>query len=57
MCAEITAATQLLKSPKTFEEQIAILRQHGLKIEDENIAIDILSKLNYYRFSAYLLPF
>lgn len=46
-----------LKPPKTFEEQLMILRQHGLIVEDEAIAINTLSKVNYYRFSAYLLPF
>ena len=46
-----------LKPPKTFEEQLEILNNHGLIIEDKEIALTILSKINYYRFSAYLLPF
>jgi len=46
-----------LKPPKTFEEQLDILCKHGLIIEDRQCALIILSKINYYRFSAYLLPF
>ena len=46
-----------LKPPKTFEEQLEILCEHGLIIEDRQCALIILSKINYYRFSAYLLPF
>ncbi len=46
-----------LKPPKTFEEQLAILSRRGLIIEDHAKALTILSKINYYRFSAYLLPF
>lgn len=46
-----------LKPPTTFEEQLAILRKHGLIIEDMDCARILLSKVNYYRFSAYLLPF
>lgn len=44
-----------IKQPKTYEEQIKILKKRGLVIEDEIYAQDILSKINYYRFSAYTL--
>lgn len=44
-----------IKQPKTYEEQIDLLKKRGLIIEDESYAIDILSKINYYRFSAYTL--
>lgn len=46
-----------LKKPKTFDEQIEILKQRGLIIEDENYAKFVLSNVNYYRFTAYLLTF
>lgn len=49
--------TPLLKPPKTYEEQLDILIKRGLIVEDEGFALDVLSKLNYYRFTAYLLPF
>lgn len=46
-----------IKPPKTFDEQIEILKSRGLIIEDEEYAKFILSNVNYYRFTAYLLPF
>lgn len=46
-----------LKPPKTIEEQLVILRSRGLIIKNEEHAIDILKRVNYYRFTAYLLTF
>lgn len=57
MSSMITGSILPLKPPKTFEEQLDILHQHGLIIDDPARALIILSKVNYYRFSAYLLPF
>jgi len=45
------------KPPKTFEEQISILKSRGLIIEDVNDAINILNKINYYRLRGYWLSF
>lgn len=45
----------VLKSPKTLEEQVNILKEHGMEIEDEEFAINVLSKINYYRFVSYAL--
>lgn len=43
-----------LKPFKTYEEQVAHLKEtHGLIISDDEWAIGILSKINYYRLSAY----
>ena len=43
-----------LKQPKTYDEQIEILiEKHGLIIKDKNYAKTILSRVNYYRLSAY----
>ena len=43
-----------LKKPLTYEEQLVRLREgHGLMIENEAEAIDILARVNYYRLSAY----
>jgi abortive infection bacteriophage resistance protein len=42
-----------LKLPATFEEQIQILKRRGLTIEDEDLAIRALQRINYYRLSAY----
>jgi abortive infection bacteriophage resistance protein len=46
-----------LKRPTTFAEQVALLKKRGLTIEHESRAVMILSRINYYRLSAYLLPF
>ncbi|MCL2244305.1 MAG: Abi family protein [Treponema sp.] len=46
-----------VKSPITYEHQVEKLRLRGCFIENEVNAIKILSNINYYRLSAYLLPF
>jgi abortive infection bacteriophage resistance protein len=43
------------KHPTTFEEQVEILKSRNLIIDDKQEAIDILSRVNYYRLSAYML--
>ena len=45
-----------VKPPTTYENQIEKLRSRGCIIDDEPEAIQILSKINYYRFTAYFLP-
>ena len=44
-----------LKKPLTFEEQLDKLVTHGIVITDKEKAIDILKKVNYYRFTGYAL--
>jgi abortive infection bacteriophage resistance protein len=46
-----------LKPFLTHKEQVERLRAHGCQIEDSAEAQSILSQINYYRFSAYFLPF
>jgi abortive infection bacteriophage resistance protein len=41
----------------SYEGQIERLRFHGCQIEDPLLAQTALSQVNYYRFSAYFLPF
>lgn len=41
----------------SFENQIERLRSHGCDVEDASFAQTVLSQVNYYRFSAYFLPF
>lgn len=48
---------QEVKSPKSIDEQIAILRKRGCEISNTGLAREVLSKTNYYRLSAYFLPF
>ena len=45
------------KQPKTYEEQVDILKDRGLHIEDKNRTIRHLSAISYYRLSAYMLPY
>ena len=45
--------TKCLKPFKTFEEQVGILKTRGLVIDDEIFAAEVLSHVNYYRFSGY----
>lgn len=42
-----------LKEPKTFKEQLNILKDKNVIIENEELALNTLSKINYYRLSAY----
>ncbi|MDR0914740.1 MAG: Abi family protein [Oscillospiraceae bacterium] len=46
-----------IKKPKTFDEQIEILQKRGCIIPDKVWAKSVLEQLNYYRLSAYFLPF
>lgn len=47
----------MLKKPATFEEQVAKLKKHGCYIQNEERCKNILSRVNYYRLSAYFLPY
>ncbi len=47
-----------IKEFKTFEEQVAKLIEHGCEdIVSKEYAINILKRINYYRLTAYFLPF
>ena len=48
-----------LKKPLTYEEQLDKLIEHGLAIEPNKreYYVDILKKVNYYRFTGYALQF
>ena len=45
------------KPPKTYPEQLQILRDRGLIVQNEGKALHILEHHNYYRLSAYRFPF
>ncbi len=45
------------KPPKTYLEQLEILKNRGMDVKDEGKAIHILEHHNYYRLSAYRFPF
>ncbi|MEY8414787.1 Abi family protein [Tissierella praeacuta] len=44
-----------IKEPKTFREQIKILKSRNVTIDNDDFAISVLKKVNYYRLSAYML--
>lgn len=46
-----------LKVHKTFDEQISILEERKLNIQNKSFALSKLERINYYRLSAYFLPF
>lgn len=46
-----------LKKPTTYQEQLDILKARGIIINDSNQCIAVLETVNYYRFTAYFLPF
>lgn len=45
------------KAPLTFEQQVERLAARGLGVADITPATEFLGRVNYYRFSAYCLPF
>jgi len=45
------------KSPTTYQEQIEILRKRGCEIINESSAIAFLKRVNYYRFTGYLVAY
>jgi abortive infection bacteriophage resistance protein len=46
-----------LKSPTTYNQQLEKLRSRGCQVSDIPLCERILSRINYYRLSAYFLPF
>lgn len=45
------------KPPLSYQDQLEHLEQRGLIVTDRQQAVHYLAHLNYYRLSAYLLPF
>jgi hypothetical protein len=46
-----------IKKPATFDQQIEKLINRGCAIGDPNLCKNTLHRINYYRLSAYFLPF
>ena len=46
-----------IKPSNTYIQQIEKLRSRGCQISDEPFCIKVLSEINYYRLTAYFLPF
>jgi abortive infection bacteriophage resistance protein len=45
------------KAPLTYTKQVALLQSRGLTVTDAAGAVIFLQQVNYYRFSAYCIPF
>jgi abortive infection bacteriophage resistance protein len=50
-----TNETLELKQPLTIDQQVELLKSRGMIIENEHFAKGVLSCINYYRFTAYIL--
>lgn len=46
-----------LKPPTTFDDQLLKLKARGCFVSDEAFCKRILSRVNYYRLTAYFIPF
>ena len=46
-----------LRQPTTYQEQIDLLKRRNIVIEDPECCAAALESVNYYRFTAYFLPF
>lgn len=42
-----------IKHAKTFEEQLLILQDRGIIVDNPQVALSALQKVNYYRLVAY----
>lgn len=45
------------KSWKSFDDQLALLKDRGLGVENDAAALDYLERVGYYRLSGYFYPF
>lgn len=50
-------ASVLTKPAQTYQEQLDLLKERGLAIPDEPLALHVLTHHNYYRLSPYRFPF
>lgn len=46
-----------LKKPTTFDEQLVALKSHGIIINDDSSALNILNQISYYRLTGYALQY
>jgi len=47
----------MVKRPTTYEEQVEILKSRNITVDDDEFCKEKLGSLNYYRLTAYMLPF
>lgn len=46
-----------LKKPTTYDQQLELLKNKGIVIENEESCKRFLSRVNYYHFPGYVLPY
>lgn len=46
-----------VKNPKTYDEQLALIQNKGFVVDDSAACINFLKHTNYYRLSAFFIPF
>ncbi len=46
-----------IKQPKTYDQQLEIIKLKGFVVNNDTECIEFLKQVNYYRLSAYFLPF
>lgn len=46
-----------IKKPKTYDEQLALIQSKGFIVDDSTSCINFLKHTNYYRLSAFFIPF
>ena len=56
MCDENKEARDV-KQPTSFEEQLNKIEKRGCIIGDKTWAKEVLKQINYYRLTAYFLPY
>lgn len=56
MSAEEAPFTQL-KLHRSYPEQLSLLKARGMAFADDDVALEALQRLNYYRLSGYWYPF
>ena len=56
MCQE-TKSLKPIKPATSFDEQLEKIKERGCIVADENWAKDVLRQINYYRLTAYFLPY
>jgi abortive infection bacteriophage resistance protein len=50
-------AVDYTKPPLTYQQQVELLKTRGLVVTNSAIAAKFFTQVNYYRFSAYCIPF
>ena len=50
-------AVDYTKSPFTYQQQVELLKTRALVVTDSATAAKFFQQVNYYRFSAYCIPF